>query len=59
MHVAECTDFQIKINGESPYTSDCIKENHVTSRDNGDLNDTYAEYEDENIAHKLSSAGYK
>ena len=61
MHVASCTDFEIDIEAASPYPSDCIKDHHVTSTNDNDLDDTYAEYEDkqENVAFRLSPKGYK
>ena len=61
MHVASCTDFEIDIDASSPYPSDCIEDHHVTSTNDNDLDDTYAEYEDkqENVAFRLNSKGYK
>ena len=61
MHVASCTDFEIDIEAASPYPSDCIKHHHVTSTNNNDLNDTYAEYEEklEGVAFRLNPNGYK
>ena len=61
MHVAECTDFEVDIGGATPHTSDCIKGDHVTSRNNNDMNDQFAEYEDqlEGVAYRLNPAGYR
>ena len=58
MHVASCTDFEIDIEASSPYPSNCLKHHHVTSTNNNDLNDTYAEYEPEGIAFRLNPKGY-
>ena len=61
MHVASCTDFEIDIDASSPYPSDCIKDHHVTSTNDNDLDDTYAEYEPklQGVAFRLNSKGYK
>ena len=61
MHVASCTDFEIDIEASSPYPSDCIKDHHVTSTNDNDLDDTYAEYEPklQGAAFRLNSKGYK
>ena len=61
MHVAECTDFEIDIEGKIPYTSNCIKPDPVISTNDNDFDDTYAEYEDETdrAANRLNTRGYK
>ena len=61
LHVAECTDFEIGIEGKIPYTSNCLKHQHITSTNENKLNDTFAEYEDEieGVAYRLNSRGYK
>ena len=61
LHVAECTDFEIDIEGKSPHTSNCLKHQHIHSTNENELNDTFAKYEDkiEGVAYRLNSRGYK
>ena len=61
MHVAECTDFEIDIEGKIPYTSNCIKHYHVDFTNDNDFDDTYAEYDDETerASNSLNKRGYK
>ena len=62
--MATCTSFEIELPKGSPYPSQCIKGNHVTSPDDSDMNYKFAEYEptfgnSEQIAYRLNPNGYR
>ena len=62
--MATCTSYEIGLPKGSPYPSQCIKGNHVTSPDDSDMNYKFAEYEptfknSAQVAYRLNPNGYR